>query len=86
MSIKLSFHKADSDLTGQSKWWGFPDMPDNLEYPEVTVNDDGDQYEDPLTFICQIRCEDIAPFDTENLLPHEGMLYFFRHGLLFRRP
>lgn len=77
MSIKLSFHTTDDDLTGQSKWWGFPDMPDNLDYPEITVNDDGDQYEDPLTFICQIRCEDIVPFDTENLLPHEGMLYFF---------
>ena len=77
MSIKLNFRTTDSDLTGKSKWWGFPDMPDTLEYPEITVNDEGDQYEDPLTFVGQIRCEDIAPFDTENLLPHEGMLYFF---------
>ena len=27
--------------------------------------------------MCQIRCADIAKFDPENLLPHEGMLYFF---------
>jgi len=32
---------------------------------------------DPLTFLCQIRCDEIAPYDNENLLPHEGMLYFF---------
>ena len=32
---------------------------------------------EPLTFLCQIRCEDIAEVDAEGLLPHEGMLYFF---------
>ena len=39
----------------------------------------GDTPEDcePLTFLCQIRCEDIAEVDAEGLLPHEGMLYFF---------
>ena len=31
----------------------------------------------PLTFVCQIRCEDIAALDPEGLLPHDGMLYFF---------
>lgn len=31
----------------------------------------------PLTFICQIDCEDIAALDPEGRLPHEGMLYFF---------
>ena len=73
-------------LFGQSKWWGFPDMPEDLEYPEVPVreeyvDDDGhdavDEYDDPLTFICQIRCSDLAAVDPEGLLPHEGMLYFF---------
>ena len=75
--IKITTQKTDADLFGKSKWWGFPDMPDNLDYPEVSVNDDGDEYEDPLTFICQIRCDEIASLDKENLLPHEGMLYFF---------
>ena len=71
---------------GKSKWWGFPDMPEDLEYPEVPVRDeyvdeDGkdavDEYDDPLTFICQIRCSDLAALDPKGLLPHEGMLYFF---------
>ena len=77
---------AGGALFGQSKWWGFPDMPEELEYPEVPVreeyvDDDGrdavDEYDDPLTFICQIRCSDLAAMDPKGLLPHEGMLYFF---------
>lgn len=31
----------------------------------------------PLCFLAQIRLEDIASLDTENKLPHTGMLYFF---------
>ena len=77
---------AGGQLFGQSKWWGSPDMPEDLDYPEVPVreeyvDEDGrdavDEYDDPLTFICQIRCSDLAAVDPEGLLPHEGMLYFF---------
>lgn len=76
--IRIETYPADNPLTGQSKWWGEPDMPDGLEYPELTVtDDDGEQWTDPLTFVCQIRCGDMAVYDTEGLLPHEGMLYFF---------
>ena len=76
--IRITTHPADNPLFGQSKWWGQPDMPEELDYPEVPmVDDDGEEFQDPLTFICQIRCQDIAPFDPEGLLPHEGMLYFF---------
>lgn len=74
MAISLSFHKTEEDLTGKSKWWGFPDMPEGFEYPEVPIDED---YGDPLTFICQIRCEDLADCDPSGMLPHEGMLYFF---------
>ena len=57
-SIKINIKKTDEDLFMQSKWWGNPDMPINFEVP------------DDLTFICQIRCDEIAGFDDENLLPH----------------
>lgn len=86
MAIQIKFGAAGGALFGQSKWWGFPDMPEDLEYPEVPVReeyvDDAgrdavDEYDDPLTFICQIRCSDLAAVDPEGLLPHEGMLYFF---------
>ena len=52
-------------------------MPENMQYPTVEVTEDGETYDYPLTFICQINCEDIAPYDKENRLPHEGMIYFF---------
>ena len=72
-AIKINLSKADDELFGQSKWWGSPDMPDDMDYPTIPY-DDGDE---PLTFVCQIRCADLAAYDTDNLLPHEGMLYFF---------
>ena len=75
--IRITTHPTDDALFGQSKWWGEPDMPETLEYPEALVTEDGDSWQDPLTFVCQIRLEDIAALDPEGLLPHEGMLYFF---------
>lgn len=64
-SIKICLEKPSEDLFMQSKWWGNPDMPVGFDVP------------DDLTFICQIRCDEIAEFDKGNLLPHKGMLYFF---------
>ena len=76
--IKLSTENTFDGLFGQSKWWGEPDMPETLCYPEVSVTDeDGETYDDPLTFICQLRCDELAPFDTQGLLPRQGMLWFF---------
>ena len=76
--IKIDTHPVDTPLTANIKWWGQPDMPENLEYPEISlVADDGEEYQDPLTFVCQIRCDELAPFDPQGLLPHQGMLYFF---------
>ena len=75
--IKITTRPSEDGLYAQSKWWGFPDLPDNLDWPTVETTDEGETFEDPLTFICQIRCSDIAELDPEGLLPHEGMLYFF---------
>ena len=77
MAIKLSLQPTERILFCGSKWWGDPDMPENMQYPTITVNEEGETYDYPLTFICQINCEDIADLDIENKLPHEGMLYFF---------
>ena len=52
-------------------------MPENMQYPTIEVCEDGEKYDYPLTFICQINCEDLVKFDPEGLLPHKGMLYFF---------
>ena len=77
MAIKLSLQHTERILFCSSKWWGDPDMPENMQYPTINVTEDGESYDYPLTFLCQINCEDIAAFDPEGLLPHEGMLYFF---------
>ena len=70
MAIGLQFQRVTDSLEGQSKWWGAPDLPLDMDYPCAS---DGE----PLLFVCQIRLEDIAQYDTEGLLPHTGMLYFF---------
>ena len=77
MAIKLELKKTERILFCGSKWWGDPDMPENMQYPTMEVTEEGETFDYPLTFVCQINCEDIAPFDTEGRLPHEGMLYFF---------
>lgn len=69
MAIRLTVKETDRVLFCGSKWWGDPDMPEAMEYPMT------EDY--PLTFVCQINCEDMAKFDPEGKLPHEGMLYFF---------
>lgn len=69
MAVRLELKKTDRILFCGSKWWGDPDFPADMQYPFI------EDY--PLTFICQINCEDIAGFDKDDLLPHEGMLYFF---------
>ncbi len=77
MAIKLMTQLTSKSLVGKSHWWGAPDLPEDVPYPTVEVNDGDEVYEEPLTFICQIRCEETAPFDTDHLLPTEGMLWFF---------
>ena len=77
MAIKLTLNQSERVLFCGSKWWGDPDMPENMQYPTIEVTEDGETYDYPLTFVCQINCEDLAAFDKEGLLPHEGMLYFF---------
>jgi uncharacterized protein YwqG len=77
MAIKMTLQQTERVLFCGSKWWGDPDMPENMQYPTMEVTEDGETFDYPLTFICQINCEDIACFDKENKLPHEGMLYFF---------
>ena len=77
MAIKLELKKTERILFCGSKWWGDPDMPENMQYPTMEINEDGETFDYPLTFVCQINCEDIAPFDKDGKLPHEGMLYFF---------
>ncbi len=77
MAIQIKTQATDEILTGKSHWWGAPDLPADIPYPYETLEDEEGEYDEPLTFVCQIRLSDIAEYDRENLLPHTGMLYFF---------
>ncbi len=77
MAINITTHPTEENLIGKSHWWGAPDMPEDMPFPYVTINDGEEEYDEPLTFICQIRLADIAVLDKKGLLPHKGMLYFF---------
>jgi uncharacterized protein YwqG len=54
---------------GSSKFGGGPDVPADFIWPEWNGN--------PLAFLGQIRLEEVAPYDAENLLPDAGLLLFF---------
>ena len=77
MAIKIKLQETETELFCSSKWWGDPDLPFDMEYPTAVAEEDGETFDYPLTFICQIDCEDIAPFDPEGKLPHQGMFYIF---------
>ncbi|MBQ7709738.1 MAG: DUF1963 domain-containing protein [Bacteroidales bacterium] len=77
MAIKINLQETETELFCSSKWWGDPDLPADMEYPTAPAEDEDGSFDYPLTFICQIDCEDIAPFDPEGKLPHQGMFYVF---------
>jgi hypothetical protein len=61
---------ADSSIPiGASKLGGNPDLSAMLSWPM-----DGER---PMSFLAQLRLEDVAPFDDDALVPHEGLLLFF---------
>lgn len=55
--IKITTVNTDEPLLGKSKWWGAPDLPASVPFPYTTyIDEDGEEYPQPLTFICQIAC------------------------------
>lgn len=73
-SIRLKpILNAEKISIGDSKLFGNPDVWDGFEWPAIEEN--GELYD--LTFMCQLNCADIAPYDRDGLLPKTGMLYFF---------
>lgn len=59
---------------GTSRFWGNPDLPSGCACPSY-LDDEGTEF--PYFFICQINLSELAPYDTDNLLPHSGLLSFF---------
>ena len=75
MHIKITNKTiAPDDRFGMSKWWGSPDLPADMDYPQY-IDSEGEAWE--MQFICQINCADLRVYDTP--LPKEGLLLFFAH-------
>lgn len=72
--INIDTHKSVKNKWS-SKIGGKPYLPKTFSWPTFT------SYEDnitrPLSFFCQINLKDLEKYDTEDLLPKKGMLYFF---------
>lgn len=63
---------ADDDLPiGSSKFGGCPDLPPDIDWFRTEIADI------PMSFLAQVNLAEAAPFDVENKLPKQGMLYFF---------
>lgn len=71
VSIRLStFPGEESRLnSGASKMGGLPDLLPEVAWPTWKSV--------PQSFIAQIRLDDIQRYDSDGLLPHKGMLWFF---------
>ena len=68
MAIKINVRKATGEYDqGVSKMLGNP----------VITEDILNSLPPSAMFLMQIRLEDIKDLDTENVLPHQGYLYFF---------
>lgn len=73
-SIQIKTSKPTEKIpVGSSKFLGNPDVWEGFEWP--ATSEDGELFE--ISFICQINCAEIAPFDKDGLLPKTGMLYIF---------
>jgi uncharacterized protein YwqG len=70
-SIRLKATRiSENDLhLGTSKLGGLPDLPPHLQWPTWKGT--------PLAFIAQINLAEVHAFDSEEMLPASGILYFF---------
>jgi len=73
MAARIDIEATERELFCCTKWWGDPDMPAEMEYPMM----DTPEGKYPLTFLCQVDCEEASRYDKSGLMPKEGMLYFF---------
>ncbi|EFH79582.1 YwqG family protein [Ktedonobacter racemifer] len=80
-TLKITMDPADILPIGCSKFGGKPDLPPDFVYPRYTKDDILFAQGSPLTFLVQYRLKDFAPFVfARELLPPDGMLYFFGLG------
>jgi uncharacterized protein YwqG len=77
--INLSIEKVvnENDCFGKSKFGGRPHLPKDFEWPKNEKYDGKYNTKKFDTFIAQFNFEEFVKFDTNNILPKQGMLYIF---------
>lgn len=77
----IEFIKTESNKSlslGSSKIGGKSHLPQGFQWPYYKgTNFDGKTVNRPLSFIAQFNLTDVAEYDADGLLPHNGFLYFF---------
>lgn len=68
--IRFEISDKIESILGQTKIGGFPDLPDHVDWPVDKINE-------PLSFLAQINCNQIATKFPDFSFPQKGMLYFF---------
>lgn len=78
-SIQLHIGGRIEPVVGSTHFGGVPDVPADFVWPvfETDTFDDDEVKARPLAFIAQFNCAELAPLDTEGLLPKTGVLSFF---------
>ncbi len=71
--MELSLCEEQDIPIGSSKIGGCPDLPKDTHW---FYRDCGGE-RIPLSFLCQINFAEVKPFDEENILPEDGILYLF---------
>ncbi|MDO5988097.1 YwqG family protein [Flavivirga amylovorans] len=68
-SIKIQLNKKEHPKIGESKIGGTPDFPSAMTWPIFE--------EKPMIFFAQLNLSEIANFQSNEILPNQGILYFF---------
>lgn len=78
-SIQVKIKGEAADTVGSSRFGGMPDVPKDFAWPvfETATFDDEMVKPRPLSFLAQFNCGELAPYDSEGLLPKTGMMSFF---------
>lgn len=70
IQIDIPF-KPQGIKIGQSKFGGTPDLPETTEWPKYN--------DEPMLFLGQFNISDFKQFDTEDILPKTGVIYYFAY-------
>ena len=77
-AIHLNIGGKGEAVVGGTRFGGVPDVPADFTWPAYEgVGMDDTVKARPLSFLAQFNCAELAPFDTEGLLPKTGVLSFF---------